>query len=233
MQSAVFHNNIEYLKVLLNNGHEISFVDSEGKNLLHIAAQYSGLEMNEFLIQKGVNINQETKSNSWTPLNYACRYPRKKIVKLYLENGANFQALSHNPINNALTGASKESLDVIEILADKGINLNDSSSDPIHRAISYDMVEAVKLMIGKGADYTRRSDNSWNYLHWSAFYGSTSCVKYLKRFDELFVLTNTTDTIETRIGNNDTTIIYLKGISASDIARISKNEEVFEILNKN
>jgi ankyrin repeat protein len=230
LQSAVFHSNLTYLKRLLAEGHDIHFVDSEQGNLLHIAAHYSDLEMNMYLIQNGVNINQ-LDDRSWAPLNVACRYDRDEIVKLYVDNGAEFKNLPHNPVYNALKGAHEGYMEIIRILADRGFDLNDSSSDLIHSAIAYDMSEAAKLMIELGADHRRTSKkNGWNYLHWCAYYGSNDCAAYFNQFEDLKTLTPFDYKTETYIGNDDTTMLYSSKLSALDIAKINQHFETLKYL---
>jgi ankyrin repeat protein len=230
LQSAVFHSNLTYLKRLLAEGHDIHFVDSEQGNLLHIAAHYSDLEMNMFLIQKGVNINHQDEY-SRAPLNVACRYDREEIVKLYVDHGAEFKNLVHNPVYDAMKGADEGTLEIIRILADRGFDLNDASSDLIHSAIAYDMSEAAKLMIELGADHRRTyKENGWNYLHWCAYYGSNDCAVYFNQFEDLKTLTPFDYKTETYVGNDDTTMLYSSKLSASDIAKINQNLETLKYL---
>lgn len=229
LQSAVYHDNINYAKMLITQGCDVHFINKEQENLLFIAAHYSGVEMNRLLISKGLNINQ-VNSSGWTPFNMACRYGSKDVVRLYLENGANFKELADNPIRSIFKRSSSGGYEIIELLADKGFNLNDTSYDILHSAIAYDLSRYVTLLIEKGVDYKKTDKNGWSYLHWAAYYNAYECANLLYKYKDLNIRTSNLFETERYVNNKDSIFKYQSGLFPVDIARINNNLEVYNIL---
>ena len=89
LMHATKYGHIEIMKLLIENGAEISKCNKYDDNLLHLAA-YGGVhdEIVKFLIQSGVNVNQ-VNSDGQTPLMVAVHGGEIEIVKsLLLEGGA-------------------------------------------------------------------------------------------------------------------------------------------------
>jgi ankyrin repeat protein len=97
LQSAVYRNDIDAIKLLVKNGYDIHFVSSYGENLLNIGARFSSIEMNKFLIDQGVDMNVSDEMGR-SPVTLACRYRSIEFLTLFLDNGAALKKLEINPI---------------------------------------------------------------------------------------------------------------------------------------
>lgn len=234
LMSAVRSNSFEELKRLVNLGYDIHYKDEDDDNLLNFAASYASLEINEYLITQGVDVNNKN-DDSWTPLNRACRYNRVGIIKLYMKYGVDLNVLDVDPIYNSIKAARPGLLEIITLLIDYGYDLNNSITDNVHMTIAYDMVDALKLIVEKGANLNRKyDDNGWSYLHWASYYQAPACAKYLMQFDVLNVKTYKDYTSESvYFGNEVRTVLFPAGIFAVDIAKLSGNDETYKILQEN
>jgi len=82
----------ELLMLLIENGSDIFDFDDEGVSILDMAVTYNNLEMVEYLIGKGLDINKTSRRSGFTSLMAAACYGRIEIAKILLENGANQEA---------------------------------------------------------------------------------------------------------------------------------------------
>jgi len=65
----------------------LTYIDSNGDNLLHIAARRGDLRTVELLVGAGMDVNK-TGDMELTPLHYAYQSENPEVIKLLLNNGA-------------------------------------------------------------------------------------------------------------------------------------------------
>ena len=81
--------DIGLLMLLIENGADIFDFDEEGVSILDMAITYDNIEIVNYLISKGVNINHTNRKSGFTSLMAAACYGRVEIVKILLANGVN------------------------------------------------------------------------------------------------------------------------------------------------
>ena len=81
--------DFDILMLLVENGADIYDFDEEGVSIFDMAITYNNIEMVNFILQKGLNVNKTTRRSGFTPLMGATCYGRVEIVKILLEHGAN------------------------------------------------------------------------------------------------------------------------------------------------
>ncbi len=84
---AVWSNQADVLKALLDHGADVNAADRWGWSLLHYAA-YDG-DMTKMLLDKGANPNIVEREMGRTPLHWAALRGRKTKVEMLLAHGAN------------------------------------------------------------------------------------------------------------------------------------------------
>lgn len=87
LMTAAMDNNMDELKVLLEEGADIHETDSEGTTALHWAVYYGSYEAVEFLLTQGADPNTVDMYES-TPLMNAVFAEDIQLVKLLIEYGA-------------------------------------------------------------------------------------------------------------------------------------------------
>ena len=81
--------DFDILMLLVENGADIYDFDEEGVSIFDMAITYNNIDMVNFILQKGLDVNKTTRKSGFTPLMGATCYGRLEIVKILLENGAN------------------------------------------------------------------------------------------------------------------------------------------------
>ena len=81
--------DFDLLMLLIESGADIFDFDDEGVSILDMAITYDNLEIVNYLIEKGMDINQTNRRSGFTSLMAAACYGRVKIVKILIEKGAN------------------------------------------------------------------------------------------------------------------------------------------------
>nr|WP_321268155.1 ankyrin repeat domain-containing protein [uncultured Sulfurimonas sp.] len=80
--------DMELIKLLIDNGADIYDFDNEGVSIFDMAVTYDNLEMVEYLINDGIDINKTTRRSGFTALMAAACYGRAEIAKVLLKNKA-------------------------------------------------------------------------------------------------------------------------------------------------
>ena len=81
--------DIDLVMLLVDSGADIYDFDEEGVSIFEMAITYGNLEMVEYMIKQGIDVNETKRRSRFSPLMAAVSYGRIDIVKVLLENGAN------------------------------------------------------------------------------------------------------------------------------------------------
>jgi len=84
--------DMELLMLLIESGADIFDFDEEGVSILDMAITYDNLEMVNYLIENGMNVNQTNRRSGFTSLMAAACYGRVEIAKVLLANGVDQNA---------------------------------------------------------------------------------------------------------------------------------------------
>jgi ankyrin repeat protein len=79
--------DIDLIMLLVENGADIYDFDDEGVGIFDMAVTYNIIEMIEYMINEGIDVNFTRRRSKFTPLMAAASYGRIEIVKLLIEHG--------------------------------------------------------------------------------------------------------------------------------------------------
>lgn len=82
------HCDFSLLMFLVENGADIYNFDNEGVSIFDMAITYNNIDMVNYFLDKGIDVNSTKRKSGFTPLMCAACYGRNGIVELLLENGA-------------------------------------------------------------------------------------------------------------------------------------------------
>ena len=169
LQKASRNGDLSLVKSLIEQGTPVDQpCDFNRWTALHAAAHKGHVEIAEFLIKHGANVNVKDK-DGYTPLHntagsFLKGYPRKRteadrnrIAALLLKHGACLNATINHGDTPLHRAASTNNVALVQLLLENGANPNIQQAQgmtPLHFALSAgkDRVEVVRLLLAHGAD---------------------------------------------------------------------------------
>lgn len=150
-------------KALINHGASLDVLSSGGHTPLHLAAMKNRLDVVKELLDRGADVNTGMKPNrieqqdldGAPPLFCAVQYSTKDLITLLIDRGP---GLSHcTPLGcTVLAYATSRKLDnavdVLRLLIKAGADVNAGLVKPLAEAAECGNLEAVKLLLRRGAD---------------------------------------------------------------------------------
>ncbi|WP_367888110.1 ankyrin repeat domain-containing protein [Bacillus wiedmannii] len=123
IRNAIKLGDTSEVKQLIGDDNEILNTMTSFGTWLHVAAKKGHLEMVEYLINKGIDIDAKGGTFDASALNLAAGAGHLEIVKYLIENGAELDVslAKRNPLFGAIYGGHKE---VVELLVEKGIDIS-------------------------------------------------------------------------------------------------------------
>ena len=187
---AATKGHLNVVKFLVDIGVDIETKNDDGRTALMLASWNNKLEMVNFLIENGANINVEdgrnyTHDGGQTSLMLAAFNGHFDIFKVLIEAKADINhnsvlsdvaqrgylniveflldvstsdELGKTELNNALRvalGRNRSRLDIVELLIEKGADINTKSDDGhtlLMSAASCGFVDVVEFLVEKGVD---------------------------------------------------------------------------------
>ena len=144
---AAKHNNIDIVKLLLDNGAKINVKTSYGHTPLQLTTD---TKIAKILIQSGANI--ESKDNhGWTFLHHTSIFNNVEMAKLLIDNSANLEALDNNGHSPLIVAR----LEVAKLLIQNGANIDAKDADgwtALHHAVDDDKTDLIEFLLKHGAD---------------------------------------------------------------------------------
>lgn len=80
--------DFDILEMLIESGADIFDFDDEGVSIFDMAITYNNVEMVEYLIAEGIDVNKTTRKSGFTALMAAACYGRVEIAKILLTHNA-------------------------------------------------------------------------------------------------------------------------------------------------
>lgn len=117
--------DMDLLMLLIDNGADIYDFDEEGVSIFDMAITYNNIEMVEYILEQGIDVNVTKRRSRFTPLMAAASYGRVDIARLLLKYGAD-QKLTDTKGFTAVDFARKMNkksiLEILEYDADSPAN---------------------------------------------------------------------------------------------------------------
>ncbi|MDR1236023.1 MAG: ankyrin repeat domain-containing protein [Holosporaceae bacterium] len=199
---AAEKGDVRMMNLLLKNGADIGASNKMRSTALHCAVKKKKKDAVEFLLGelgKPENVAKKRLINAvdtdeGTPLHYAVDIRNKEIIGLLLEKGADITVCSKKRLfmvrgSTALHCAIEEyDSGIFEFLLEKLKNagkkelvnvIDREGNTPLYRVIGFNNEEAVKLLLGNGADVTIRNESGETALHRVAQTGNKGIMELL------------------------------------------------------
>ncbi|MGG3156920.1 ankyrin repeat domain-containing protein [Priestia megaterium] len=123
IRNAIKRGDINSVKELIGSNKEILHTMTLFGSWLHIAAKKGQMEIVEYLVHKGIDVNIKGDIFDASPLRVAAGEGHIEIVKYLIQSGAELDVslAKRNPLFAAIYGGHKE---VVEHLVGQGIDIS-------------------------------------------------------------------------------------------------------------
>uniref|UniRef100_A0A8C1EAV8 Protein phosphatase 1 regulatory subunit n=2 Tax=Cyprinus carpio TaxID=7962 RepID=A0A8C1EAV8_CYPCA len=192
----------------VQNGEDdmVNCANTDGITALHQACIDGSMEMVEFLLSRGANVNQ-VDSEGWTPLHVAASCGNLEITEFLLRHGASLCLVNCDgdvPVDIAEDEATETLLQEHTLTQDveaakraeeewimrdarhwltKGLPANlrhpRTGATPLHVAAAKGYLEAIKLLCQCGLDVSAKDYDGWTPLHAAAHWGQSEACRLL------------------------------------------------------
>lgn len=150
LQWAIRQGHLSMVVLLLKRGSDLTIMDDEGCNALHLAAQFGHTPIVGYLVAKGMDIDQPD-TNGMTALMWsAYRVSKVDPTRLLLTFGSSLRAADYRHKNTALHWAvSAKNLTSITLLLDAGADVeipNANGESPLDIARKHQSPWLVEML---------------------------------------------------------------------------------------
>jgi len=216
LHQAARNGNIELVRELTNPTTVNSPDEVYGATPLHHATAGGSLEVAQFLLQHGANVNAQytMAAIGTTPLILAADEGHAAVVELLLKAGAHIEAKDDNGDTPLIMAATSGHRDIVELLLKAGANIEAKDADSttlLILAISNNERDIVELLLKAGAHIEAADDSNATPLSWAATSGDRDVVELLLEAGAH---------IEARDNNGDTPLISAARSGDSDIVEL-------------
>jgi ankyrin repeat protein len=134
---------------------------------LHTASEEGNLELAEWLLESGADVNvHDMKQN--TPLHLAATRGRLDLVRMLLKHGAEVQARGIHRYTPLFSAAEGGNPDVVHLLLDHGADArirDKNENNALHIAAFHGHLEVARVLLALNLDVNTQNDSGMNPLY--------------------------------------------------------------------
>jgi ankyrin repeat protein len=168
--SYVDINDVDAVKKYVESSPEKINEMHQNVSLLHRACYTGNLEVVQYLVEKGADINQRSLTDTqYNPLEYASVKGFNDIIAFLIENGSDVQSIEPTLLSQAIHfAAMNNNTNTIEQLIAAGSDVNSKAKNgttPLILASHYGYVDIINCLIKNGALNNICDDDSNYPIH--------------------------------------------------------------------
>ncbi|VUD56296.1 hypothetical protein TDB9533_01949 [Thalassocella blandensis] len=179
--------SLDTIKQLNADGVDVlSEKDESGNTPLMVASCWGHLNVVEYLLDMGANIEEKNK-NGLAPIVFACQSGMHEVAELLLRRGADNRVLNADGESLLMVASMQGNLDTIKVLLDSGLDASYQDdagyTAAMYTAFNRDKISGVdilKLLIEKGADINVRSNEGKSLEDYAKDTGSQLISSYIR-----------------------------------------------------
>ena len=149
---AVFMNDLERVKLLIEKGADVNVRDNSDITPLIVAADNNNFELVKFFVENGAEVNVQDE-DGFTAVFYAALHGNLEMVQCLIEKGADITINSRNRLDYTVLHCAAHSgnLKLVQWLVNQGVSVSESNG-VLHRAVKSGNLELVQWLVAQGAD---------------------------------------------------------------------------------
>ncbi|XP_046562347.1 serine/threonine-protein phosphatase 6 regulatory ankyrin repeat subunit C-like [Haliotis rubra] len=182
MTAADFgHMNI--FDFLVSKGCDLSVVDANGDNILHVACYCGNVDMVKHLLSQKVCGIESRGKYGRTPIMTAAFFGRVPVFELLLDLGADLSVADDDGDNILHVACLGGNVAMVEAIVSKDVLPLESRGTyrrtPVMHAANKGHTDVVDLLVRSGCDLSVMDSNKDNILHVAAKGGSVDVLRYI------------------------------------------------------
>ncbi|UKZ78293.1 hypothetical protein TrVFT333_006029 [Trichoderma virens FT-333] len=181
---AAYEGPVDKAELLLQYGANPLVQDFVGITPLHQAASHGIIDIAELLVRQNVEGLHITSECQQTPLHLAAINGKVELARLFLDYGADLNAVDVDLCTALLDAAFFGFNEVVRFLLSRKPNLNTRDrwgQTALICAAKNNHSKITQLLLDSGADYALGDQFGWSALHKAVFHGSIDAVHVLLR----------------------------------------------------
>ena len=173
---------VSAIELLVQKGVDVNYAEPDGTTALHVAARHGSLEAVSFLLHCQVDPNRKTH-NGCTPLHWAAFRGHTEVVQFLVDHEADSAAQNHageTALHVCLHHTFNE--DIVVLLSSKRCLLDvvdDRGRTALHEAACRGFLNAVMILIDRGATVDLQDNQRWTPLQHAAAGGHEQVINHL------------------------------------------------------
>jgi ankyrin repeat protein len=157
LANAAIKGHFAVLKLLCQQGANVTQLNDAGKNLTYLALHNNKVEIAEFLLERGVTISAEEKDFL---LHLAATEGYLQVAALLIEQGANLQQLGDNGKTLLYLALNRGQKEVSKLLVQKGLKLTMQEEELlVQEAIKHGNNKLIELLVDSTAFDINKPDS--------------------------------------------------------------------------
>ena len=152
LQTAVAKGNAPIVKLLLERGEDPNLTENGNITLLDQAVRNGHLQIVQYLIDHGANIEAQIHDSKEKLLHFAAKYASEEIIKELLKNNVQINSLDKDHCTPLWVAVSNGRKEIVKVLIDAGadVNIQDNlKRKPLAIAIENRHGDIAKMIIDK------------------------------------------------------------------------------------
>ena len=155
--------------------------DNDFRTLLHYSSSYGHLNVVEYLVEHGCDINSKDIQDQ-TPLHYSSSKGHLNVVEYLVEHGCEMNSEDKQNRTALHYSSSNGRVSVCKYLVEHGCDINSKdqqSQTALHYSSSKGHLSVCKYLVEHGCDINSKDQQSQTALHYSLINGHFNVVEYL------------------------------------------------------
>ncbi len=180
LHTACLKDDLDTVKMLVENGAEVDAIDGKGRTPLFIACAAGNVGIVKYLFENGASITYREPNKGAYPIHEACYWDNSEVVSYLLGVGINKNLkdfAGQTPFKYAVRG---ENLDIIKIIVGSGAEIDNKGLDGQSVFHGIEDIEIVKYLVSIGLDPWMKNKNGFTPLDIAVNAGNDDVAEYLK-----------------------------------------------------